>query len=265
MLNGASEIFVEAGGGRAQVFTAGSGDPLVYLQGGLGLQLWPPFLDRIAAEFTVYAPVMPGIGKSEAIDGLDDILDLSLYHYDLLDALELEAPHVVGHFFGAMIAAETSALCPHRVDRLVLSSPAGLWMDDNPGVDYFATPAVEHRSVLFSDPESETARGLIPDPDSMHEAHEESLLRVNAATVAAKFLWPLPDKGLKKRLHRIKAPTLVIVAERDQIVPPAYGDQFAGRIDGATKRLIEGAGHLSMLERPAEFADAVTAFLNGKV
>jgi pimeloyl-ACP methyl ester carboxylesterase len=265
MPGGASEIFVKAGGAQAQVFTAGRGDPLVYLHGGLGFQLWPTFLDQIAGEFTVYAPVMPGVGKSEVIHGIDDVLDLALYHHDLMDALGLEAPHVVGHFLGAMTAAETSAICPHRVDRLVLSSPAGMWLDDDPGVDFFATPASGQRSALFSDPDSAAARGLIPDPDSTDEREEENIQRVRAATAAAKFLWPIPDKGLKKRLHRIKAPTLVIVAEHDQIVPPVYGDQITGRIEGSTMRLIQGAGHLSMLEKPGEFADVVMGFLKGEV
>ena len=115
------------------------------------------FLDSLSERFTVYAPTVyapthPGFGESEGVEHIDDLLDLTLFHVDLLDELGLERPHLVGHFFGAMIAAEIAAIAGHRVDRLVLASPAGLWLDNDPGVDYFATPANELRSVLFHDP-----------------------------------------------------------------------------------------------------------------
>ena len=41
-----------------------------------------------------------------------------------------------------------------------------------------------------------------------------------------KFVWPIPDKGLKKRLHRITAPTLVLWGEQDGLVPPIYASDF---------------------------------------
>lgn len=107
-----TELTVNAGHITARVAKAGAGDPLVYLHGAFGYQGWPAFLDRLSERFTVYAPVHPGFGETDGVEGLDDILDLTLYHVDLLDALELERPHLVGHFFGAMAAAETAALHP---------------------------------------------------------------------------------------------------------------------------------------------------------
>ena len=156
------ELTVRVGDAEALVAKEGQGPPIVYLHGAFGYQRWQPFLDRLARRFPVYAPVHPGFSETNGIESIDDVLDLALYHFDLLDALGLESPHLVGHFFGAMIVAEMTALCPHRVDKLVLASPAGLWLDESPGVDYFATPAPELRSVLFNDPESEVARETFP-------------------------------------------------------------------------------------------------------
>ena len=240
---------------------AGSGPPLVYLHGAFGYLGWPDFLNALSERFTVYAPTHPGFGESEGIEHIDDLLDLTLFHTDLLDELGLERPHLVGHFFGAMIAAEIAAIAGHRVDRLVLASPAGLWLDNDPGVDYFATPANELRSVLFHDPDSDIARRWMPEPVSDEETEIQKIERARSLAAVAKFTWPIPDKGLKKRLHRIRRPTMVVVAEHDRLVPPAYGREVVVRIDGARLCTVEGAGHLFPLEKPGRFAKLVADFL----
>ena len=256
------ELTVQAGLLTARVAKAGQGEPLVYLHGAFGYQGWPEFLDRLARRFTVYAPVHPGFAEADGIERIDDILDLTLYHFDLLDALELDAPYIVGHFLGSMIAAEMAALCAHRVGRLVLAAPAGLWLDDQPGVDYFTVPLGDLRAVLFKDPDSEVARATMPEPESDDELGQQSIDRVRSLSAVAKFLWPIPDKGLKKRLHRIKSPALIVVADNDQVVPPAYGEKMRSRIDGSRLEVVRNAGHLFMLEQPDEFADLVAGFLS---
>ena len=256
-----AHMTLEVGPATVHVTKAGQGEPLVYLHGAFGYGGWPEALDSLSERFTVYAPLHPGFGESEGIEHIDDLLDLTLFHLDLLDALGLERPHVVGHFFGAMMAAEMAAIAGHRIDRLVLASPAGLWLDDEPGVDYFATPANELRPLLFHDPDSEIARSTLPEPDSDEDIAVQKIERLRSLAAVAKFLWPIPDKGLKKRLHRIGRPTLIVVAEHDRLVPPAYGEEFAGRIDGARLHTFQAAGHLFPLEKPAEFATLVADFL----
>ena len=66
---------------------------------------------------------------------------------------------------------------------------------------------------------------------------------------AAKFIWPIPDKGLKKRLHRISSPTLLLWGEDDGIVPPVYADEFASLIKDTDVQIIPKAGHLPQLEQ----------------
>ena len=162
-----AELTLQVGPVSARVSKAFQGDPMVYLHGAFGFQGWPPFLDRLAERFTVYAPLHPGFGEADDIESIDDTLELALYHFGLLDALGLTSAHLVGHFFGAMIAAEVAALCPHRVDRLVLASPGGLWLDDNSGVDYFATPP---RSLSALCP-SQAATRSAPSKSSSGPAH----------------------------------------------------------------------------------------------
>ena len=68
----------------------------------------------LARDFTVYAPEHPGTaaGDPDAIKPLEDIWDLTLYYYEMFDQLGLEAPAVVGHSFGGMIAGEIAATDP---------------------------------------------------------------------------------------------------------------------------------------------------------
>ena len=179
---------VQVGDIEAHVMRKGQGDPLVYLHGAFGYQGWPSFLDRLAEQFTVYAPVHPGFGETDGIEHIDTLLDLTLYHFDLLDALGLELPYVVGHYIGGMIAAEMAALCPHSVNKLVLAAPAGFWLDDNPGVDYFATPRAELNSLLFTNPESDIARATMPEPQSDEERGQQHIERMRSLATVGKFL-----------------------------------------------------------------------------
>ena len=74
-----------------------------------------------------------GFEGDSDIDYIQDLLELTLYHADLIDALGLESPHVVGHYSGAMVAAEMAAIRAVGIGKLVLAAPAGFWQDDNPG------------------------------------------------------------------------------------------------------------------------------------
>ena len=75
------------------------------------------------------------------------------------------------------------------------------------------------------------------------------------------FAWPIPDRGLKKRIHRIAAPSLIIWGMADGIVAPDYAQDFAQRIANARVQLIGDAGHLPHLEQPDRVAQLVAAFL----
>lgn len=255
---------ITVSGAEIEVTSKGSGEPLVYLHGAFGYRGWHPFLDTLAEQFTVYAPIQPGfIDSAPGPDDIDDMLDLTLYHFDLLEALGLDAPNIVGHFLGGMVAAEMAALRPASVGKLVLAAPAGIWLEDDPGVDYFATPIEELRGVLFADANSDAAKSILPEAQDDLERGTQIIERVRSLATVGKFLWPIPDKGLKKRMGRIKAPTLVVVGEQDKVVPASYGNEFASRIEGASVHTMAGAGHMMMVERTGEFAEVVTEFFHG--
>ena len=160
------ERHVELRGGAVsfRVLTAGTGAPLVYFHSFYERGGWSPLLDHLAARFTVYAPLHPGVAGSTGVESLDDVFDLTLAYDEMLGALGVARSHLLGHFFGAMVAAEIAAVFPARARRLVLASPLGLWRDDAPQADIVTLPAEELPPVLWRDPESETARRWIELP-----------------------------------------------------------------------------------------------------
>ena len=254
------ETFVELRDGlfKIRVLGAGEGDPVVFLHGAGGL-FWDPLLDAIAAGHRVIAPEHPGAGTSQGLEYVETMWDLVLYYDELFDVLGLPTVTLVGHSFGGMVAAEIAATSPERVDRLVLISPLGLWRDDHPVPDISGVPRSALPGLLLSDPDGPLA-SLMPAPDP---SDPESLLRASTTMASIlQFIWPLPDKGLRKRLYRLRAETLVVWGEQDRLVHPAYGDDFVAAISNARLELVPGAGHLPHLEQMERTIDLVTQFLS---
>jgi pimeloyl-ACP methyl ester carboxylesterase len=81
--------------------------------------------------------------------------------------------------------------------------------------------------------------------------------------VAGKFWWPIPDRGLRKRIHRITAPTLVIWGEADKIIDPAYAEDFARLIPHGRAEVLSNAAHVPQLERFDVVPQMVEKFLAG--
>ncbi len=192
--------------------------------------------------------------------GWSDLLDLALVYDELLQALGLTTAYLSGHFFGGMMAAELAALFPGRAAGLALCSPLGLWLEQAPVADVAILPREELRALLWLDPEAEVARRWAALPESEEEQVAVQLESIQRLAAMARFVWPIPDKGIRKRLHRIAAPTLLLWGDRDRVNPIVYGEEWQRRIKGSEVRLLPG-GHMLLDEAPAAAAEAVAAFL----
>lgn len=256
-------ISVRGGMFSTMLRIGGSGEPLLYLHSIQGLYGQEAFLAELTRTFTVYAPSHPGFEASVGLDHIDDVIDLTVYYNDFLDALGLETVHMLGHSLGGMIAAELAALTPHRVRKLVLVSPMGLWLDDQPIVDLFALTPAQLRGILWNDPDCETAKAMYAVAETSQAQLEDYLRRMQHLATAGKFLWPIPDKGLKKRIHRIKAPTHIVWGQSDRLMPPSYGLAFQRHIANSTLSVLDYCGHMPMYEDLNGFNRTVSAFLQG--
>ena len=246
---------------NVQLVEGGNGDNLLYLHGASGFTGWDACLDRLAESFHVVAPAHPGVARSGGLEHLDDLWDLTLFYEELLQELGLERTHVVGHSYGGMLAAELAAQCPQRVSRLVLVGSLGLWLEEAPVADFFILTASERARLLWHDSTGEAAQAYSVYPTEPAARMEADLDRTQTLAAVGKFVWPIPDKGLTKRAHRITMPTLLLWGDSDGIVPPAYGPAFQRVLPNATLHTIEQCGHIPQVERPDAFFDAVTGFL----
>jgi pimeloyl-ACP methyl ester carboxylesterase len=238
--------------------TGGKGQPLVFFHGAGGATAADPFLAKLSEKYQVFAPLLPGYGDSEECPEIRDMLDFTLHAWDVVGALGLKNPIIVGHSMGGMIAAEMAAIAPNDVTRLALICPAGLWLDAHPIPDLFATLPFEMPKLLFHNVEAGTAMltaGMtIDDPKFL-----QNYLVTNARQLgmAGRILFPVPERGLSQRLYRIKAKTVLIWGDSDKLVVPAYAHAFKKGIAGSELVAIPEAGHMVTLEKPDQVVSAI--------
>jgi len=250
---------VTVNGESCRVWEKGTGRPLFYLGGFLGLPRWPALLDALAERHRVVAPSLPGFPGARGHDRLDTQLDWIAATLDLLEAAGLVEADLVGASVGGSLAAEVAAMAPKSVRRLVLIAPFGLYDHDFPPLDLWAQKPGTRPGVLsahaavFAD---FTAAPAAVDPG------EWAIVASRASEAAARLLWPLGDTRLARRLHRIRCDTLIAWGAEDKVLSPRYAERFAAGITGrTTTTIIPGAGHMVELDAPERLADAVMTAL----
>jgi pimeloyl-ACP methyl ester carboxylesterase len=246
---------------RIEIVEAGKGRDLLYLHGAGGHMAGDPLIAALSAKYRVVAPLLPGYGRSSGEDGLRDMLDITLHALDVLEALKLRTPIVVGHSMGGMIAAEMAAIARTEVNKLCLLAPAGLWLDDHPIADIFSKLPYELPGLLFHD--AAAGRKLVASGGNMDDPEFlKQFLVMNARRMgmAGKILFPIPDRGLAQRLHRITARTLIVWGAADVLIPPIYGNAFKKAISKSKLIKIAKAGHAVGQEKPVAVLSAIREF-----
>jgi pimeloyl-ACP methyl ester carboxylesterase len=245
-----------------RVKVAGAGTPLLYLHPAAGLA-WDPFLSHLAETHTVYAPEFPGtsVGDPYAIHAVDHLSDLVLMYEELVRTLGLHKPVVVGQSFGGMIAAELTAAFPDLASKVVLLDPIGLWRDDAPVANWMATPPDQLPALLFHHPDSPAAQAMLAMPDDPDLAAAATAGLVWAFGSTGKFAWPIPDRGLRSRLHRLATPVLLIWGRQDRLASARYVQDWQHELPDSQAVVIDDCGHIPQVEKLTETAAAVDAFL----
>jgi pimeloyl-ACP methyl ester carboxylesterase len=247
-----------ARGLTCRVVVGGEGPDLVFLHGAGGIVEGDDLLRRLAETHRVWAPELPGFGDSAGEELLEDMLDFTLHGFDLLRALGLDRPVLVGHSLGGMIAAEMACLCPDQLSALVLLAPLGLWLDEMPVADLFSVLPQDLPALLFHDPD--VGRDILTrgsdfsDDDALIEFFVANARRLGTA---GKLMFPIPDRRLSKRLYRLRTDTLLVWGGSDRVVPPVYAKAWKERIPGAQVAVLDGAGHMLTVEKPDEVAAAL--------
>jgi pimeloyl-ACP methyl ester carboxylesterase len=251
------ESVIDVRGCKLNVRRGGGGAPLLFLHGAQGLNGHEPGLEALAAEFDVIAPDHPGFGRSELAAAVDDVADLALFYLDLLDALQLDAVHLVGQCIGGWLALEIAIRNTARISSLVLVNSAGIRLKGVPRADMFVCSEDDLLKLLFAGNGGAAwlqAWRANPDVEDLYDRNRAA---------AARYSWSprLCNPKLDRWLHRVDVPTHIVWGEAERVIPPAYAAALQRMIGGATLATLPGCAHLPHVEQPQAFAGEVSQFI----
>jgi len=243
---------------RIRLMRGGRGAPLLFLHGGGGIGIWLPCMERLAKKFDVIVPEHPGFGASDTPDWLDNIADLANFYLEFLDQLDLRGIHIVGSSLGGWIAAELAVRNATRLASLTLVGAAGIHIKDVQQVDTFLSNEEQRIRDLFYDPELAEAVLVSSQRPELEDA------ALKNRTITAKLSWQprSHDPNLRKWLHRIKVPTLLIWGANDRLFPQEYALVYQQLIPGAKAVVLPECGHLPHVEKGDEFAAELESFVD---
>ena len=267
--------FTDISGVSLHYEVEGSGPPLVLLHGSHGsLRGWDPVTEKLAQDFRVIRPDLPGRGLSSA--GPPEIPESVTLHsivIDLVDRLGIEGPiHVAGESSGGTIASRVAAHYPDRVDKVVLinmpSTPVRVPLSARPPVVRLHFWIVSE-ILGFTYPAYWTAyyRYLWGDADRLNQdllrwRHDEDRTdrdRSARALIPANYSPGQADRNLAG----VQTETLVIWGLKDALLPPDQLEALLSKLKNAeiTVETRADVGHFPTLESPLWVADEMAAFL----
>jgi pimeloyl-ACP methyl ester carboxylesterase len=226
------------------------GDPLLYLHSEVAVRPDPVAL-ALAANRDEVCPVHPRFHEASCPDWVETVRDLADLYVDLVDDIfGGRSFDVVGASLGGWIAAELALLLPHRVRRLALLGPAGMFVPETPPGDHWFATDEERSSLLFEE------RQAAPEVDmEEYVANDEA---------AAAYAWNprFCDPTLNHRARRLQMPTLLIWGSEDRLLPVSHADAWVEALPGVEVRVVSRSGHFPAYEQPEATIELVEAFLD---
>ncbi|HEY7149158.1 MAG TPA: alpha/beta fold hydrolase [Gaiellaceae bacterium] len=259
------------------VVEVGDGFPLIVLHGGPGLDhsMFRPFLDPLGNEFRLLYVDERGQGRSDRVDPETLSLEVFARDVDLLaEALELERFALLGHSFGAIVttkhAIELGTAAAYVISGGGDSSEA---LDDDVhasldamGDDGVAIEASweQEKTVATEDELKELLRTQMPfhfagDPPPGYG--DETIGSPEVLRYFANIGYG--DFDYRPGLAKVSKPTLVVVGEHDRTTTPRAARVLHEGIAGSELVVLPGVGHMSFVETPEPYIDAVRTFLRG--
>ncbi len=220
--------------------------PLVLVHGiGVASRFMVPVAELLTPYHRVYAPDLPGFGKSEKPAHILNVAELADVLAGWTRAIGLEGVAYLGNSFGCQIVAEMSLRYPELVERVVLQGPT---MDPRG-----RTAWQQVARWLRNSRQEPLSHGLI----SAREYPRCGLRRLTKT-----FRYALEDR-IEEKLPHVRVPALVVRGSRDTIVPQRWAEEATRLLPMGRLAMIPGAPHTVVYDAPQDLARLIRPFLSG--
>lgn len=238
-----------------------NGNDLVLIHGlGASAERWFPLVPYLEKHYHLIIPDLIGFGYSDkpainyTVNFFVDFL------YDFLESIKIDRFHIVGSSFGGQIVTEYTAEYDKNIQKMILCAPSGL----NPRL----SPVMQKYLMVM----------LNPNPDNVNEIFSimengkvesnfvndfiSRMNEPNAKYVLSSILLNLRYTITKDILGKISCPSLVIWGNKDPIISQRYAKVLVSSIKNCDLAIMNGCGHTPFVEKPKEFSDIISRFLN---
>ena len=199
--------------------------------------------ERLSGHATVWAPDLPGFGRSDPPRRAFDVPQLADALASWCNAVGVGPAVFVGHSLGCQVAVDLASRHPSRVRALVLAAPT---------VDAAARSSLRQIGRMLPD--------IGREPLSLMPLVAGEYLRAGLPRVVRTLSLMVRDP-IEAKLPGLAMPTLVIQGERDRVVPPAWSQRVASLLPHGRYAVIAGAAHGLNYSKPVAFAQAIQDFL----
>jgi pimeloyl-ACP methyl ester carboxylesterase len=264
-------------GAEVDYVEIGEGEPIVFVHGiTSSWQAWLENLPHFSRGRRAIALDLPGFGASPMPSWPIEMDAYGRLLHDFCEKVGVErGATVVGNSMGGLVAAEAVLTGPHRFDRLVLVSAAGLintWLPRQRGV------ATSHAWDTFGRPFGAAARFFVTHRRARYLMFRFAIR--HPGRLRKELLWEQMASGLpcpgfadslqavieydaRHRLEEIEIPTMIVWGNDDRVIPSAAALSYNRRIPHSRLEVFEDTGHVPQLERPARFNRLLDEFLAG--
>lgn len=261
--------FVALGKDRIYTESHGEGEDLLLVPGlGGRAQFWSAQVKLLSKHFRVTLHDHRGTGRSSRSKIVYNVKQMAEDLLRVMDSLKISAAHMVGHSTGGAIGQYIALKHPERLKKLVLSAS---WCGPDPlFIQLFET----RRQVLIScGPSTYLFMGTVLATPAWHlqsrftsaqEFLEGRLKDFPGLEIELSRIAAVMCHDLRSHVNKIKAPTLVICAQDDQITPPGFSAELAQRIRAAKLVLLPKGGHFCPMTMTDSYNKHILAFLTAK-
>lgn len=241
--------------GEYRYIDEGQGETLLLLHGLFGaLSNWAGVINHFKSKYRVIIPLMPIHDmpiKEAGCEGLTEFIE------GFIDFKGLDKFSLIGNSLGGHVALIYTLRHPEKIQRMILTGSSGLF-ENSMGGSYpkrgnyeYIKERVEY---TFYDPKT-ASKELVDEVFEITNSIPK-VMRIIAIAKSAQ------RNNMAKDIVQIQAPTLLIWGLNDTITPPEVGHEFNQLIPGSTLKFIDKCCHAPMMERPVEFNEILTEWLN---